>query len=142
MIRPLWAVVMGSTNKKKCQAYYSRALEWYPQFIRKPTPYGRVPLEIAVFVSACRRAYAAVVLKRDVMIRHESFATGEPDATISPTFPAISSRRSIRRRRQVSLTKDRTKVTVHGLFTACPQGCQRVLGTGSAIHRLSTACHR
>jgi len=52
MIRPLWAVVMNSTNKKKCQAYYSRALEWYQQFIRKAKPYWRVPLEIAVFVSA------------------------------------------------------------------------------------------
>jgi len=80
MIQPLWAVLTGPTNKKKCQAYYSRALQWSLQFIRKPTPYWRVPLEIAVFVSACCRAYAAVVLKREPMIRYESFATGEPVA--------------------------------------------------------------
>lgn len=54
----------------------------YQQFIRKLKLYWRVPLEIAVFVSAWILAYQCVVLKRELMISFESFSTGTPVETI------------------------------------------------------------
>ena len=54
----------------------------YQQFIQKLKMYWRVPLEIALFFSAWSVAYQSVVLKRELMIRYESFATGTPAATI------------------------------------------------------------
>jgi len=54
----------------------------YQQFIRKLKLYWRVPLEIAVFVSAWILAYQCVVLKRELLINFESFSTGTPVETI------------------------------------------------------------
>jgi hypothetical protein len=54
----------------------------YQQFVRKLKLYWRVPLEIALFVSAWVLAFELVGLKRDLMIRYESFVTGTPAATI------------------------------------------------------------
>ena len=54
----------------------------YQRFVRKLKMYWRVPLEIAVFVSAWFLAYESVVLKRELMIRYESFLTGTPVAAI------------------------------------------------------------
>jgi len=54
----------------------------YQQFIRKLKLYWRVLLEIAVFVSVWSLAFELMVLKRDLMIRYESFTSGTPAATI------------------------------------------------------------
>jgi len=54
----------------------------YHQFIRKLKFYWRVPLEIAIFVSAWILAYQCVVLKRELLIRLESSSTGTPVETI------------------------------------------------------------
>ena len=54
----------------------------YEQFIRKLKLYWRIPLEIAVFVSAWILAYQCVVLKRELLNRLESFSTGTPVETI------------------------------------------------------------
>jgi hypothetical protein len=56
--------------------------ELHQQFIRKLKMRWRVPLEIAMFVSVWFLAYEFVVLKRELMIRYESFSTGTPIATI------------------------------------------------------------
>lgn len=54
----------------------------YQQFMRRLKMHWRVPLEIALFVSVWSLAFAGVALKRDLMIRYESFRTGTPAATI------------------------------------------------------------
>lgn len=54
----------------------------YQQFIHKLKLYWRVPLEVAVFVSAWILAYQCVVLKHELMISFESFSTGTPVETI------------------------------------------------------------
>ena len=54
----------------------------YQQFIRKLKMYWRIPLEIAVFASIWALSFQAMVLKRDLMIRYESFVTGTPAATV------------------------------------------------------------
>ncbi|MCX7167957.1 MAG: hypothetical protein NTV11_17025 [Rhodocyclales bacterium] len=54
----------------------------YQRFIGTLKIYWRVALEIAVFVSVWFLAYESVVLKRELMIRYESFTTGTPVATI------------------------------------------------------------
>lgn len=54
----------------------------YQQFMRKVKLYWRVPLEIAVFVSAWILAYQCVVLKGELLISYESFSTGTPVETI------------------------------------------------------------
>jgi hypothetical protein len=54
----------------------------YQQFVRKLKMYWRAPLEIALFISAWILAFGLVGLKRDLMIRYESFVTGTPAATI------------------------------------------------------------
>ena len=54
----------------------------YQRVIRNLKTYWRVPLELAVFVGVWVLAYEAVVLKREVMIRLESFTTGTPVGTI------------------------------------------------------------
>jgi hypothetical protein len=65
----------------------------YQQFIRKLKMYWRVPLEIAVFVFGLEPRVPVNVLKRDLMIRYESFSTGNvPSRRSSPdrTNPAAS----------------------------------------------------
>lgn len=54
----------------------------YQQFIRKLKICWRVPLEIAVCVSVWFLAFECMLLKRELMIRYESFMTGTPAATI------------------------------------------------------------
>jgi hypothetical protein len=54
----------------------------YQQFIRKLKLYWRVPIEIAALVTVWSLAFALMVLKRDLMIRYESFTSGTPVATI------------------------------------------------------------
>jgi hypothetical protein len=54
----------------------------YQQFIRKLKLYWRVPIEIAAFVTVWFLAFELMVLKRDLMIRYESFMSGTPVATI------------------------------------------------------------
>ncbi|MEA3109494.1 MAG: hypothetical protein QOI88_4099 [Gammaproteobacteria bacterium] len=54
----------------------------YQQFIQKLKLYWRVPIEIAAFVTAWSLAFELMVLKRDLMIRYESFMSGTPVATI------------------------------------------------------------
>jgi len=54
----------------------------YQQFIRKLKMYWRAPLEIAVFVSVWFFAYESVLIKRELMIRYESYVTGTPAAAI------------------------------------------------------------
>jgi len=54
----------------------------YQQFIRKLKLYWRVPVEIAAFVMVWSLAFELMVLKRDLMIRYESFMSGTPVATI------------------------------------------------------------
>lgn len=54
----------------------------YQQLIGKLRAYWRVPIEIALFVAVLVLTYNFVVLKRDLMIRYESFMTGTPVATI------------------------------------------------------------
>jgi len=54
----------------------------YQRFIRNLRTYWRVPLELAVVVSVWVLAYQLVLLKRDLMIRYESLATGTPVSTI------------------------------------------------------------
>jgi len=54
----------------------------YQQFIRNLRLYWRVPLEVAMFISAWILAYQCVVLKRELMISFESFSTGTPVETI------------------------------------------------------------
>jgi len=55
----------------------------YQQFIRQLKLYWRVPIEIAAFVTVWSLAFELMVLKRDLMIRYESFMSGTPAATIS-----------------------------------------------------------
>jgi hypothetical protein len=50
----------------------------YQLFIRKLKMVWRVPLEIAVCVAAWVAAFLSMLLKRDLMIRYESFSTGTP----------------------------------------------------------------
>jgi hypothetical protein len=45
--------------------------------------YWRVPIEIAAFITVWSLAYELMVLKRDLMIRYESFMSGTPVATIT-----------------------------------------------------------
>jgi len=54
----------------------------YQQFLGKLKIYRRIPLEISLFVALWSLAYAAVALKRELMISYESFVTGTPTATI------------------------------------------------------------
>jgi hypothetical protein len=54
----------------------------YQQFIGKLKLYWRIPLEIALFISAWILAYQCVALKRELLIRFESFSTGTPVETI------------------------------------------------------------
>jgi hypothetical protein len=54
----------------------------YQQFIRQLKLYWRVPIEIAAFVTVWSLAFALMVLKRDLMIRYESFMSGTPAATV------------------------------------------------------------
>jgi UDP-N-acetylmuramyl pentapeptide phosphotransferase/UDP-N-acetylglucosamine-1-phosphate transferase len=54
----------------------------YQKFIRKLKLYWRVPIEIAAFVTVWSLAFELMVLKRDLMIRYESFTSGTPVATI------------------------------------------------------------
>jgi len=54
----------------------------YQQFIRKLKLYRRVPIEIAAFFTVWFFAFELMVLKRDLMIRYESFMSGTPVATI------------------------------------------------------------
>ena len=54
----------------------------FQKFMRKLKMHWRVPLEIAVFVSVWALSYQAMVLKRDLLIRYESFRTGTPVETI------------------------------------------------------------
>lgn len=54
----------------------------HQQFIRQLKMHWRIPLEIALFFGVCYVAYEAVVVKRDLMIRYESFTTGVPVETI------------------------------------------------------------
>lgn len=62
----------------------------YQQFLRKLKLYWRVPLEIAVFISAWILAFRSVVLKRDLMISYESYSTGAPVETIIARYNASS----------------------------------------------------
>jgi hypothetical protein len=54
----------------------------YQRFISTLKLYGRVPLEIALFVAAWALAYELVVLERELMIALESSRTGTPVADI------------------------------------------------------------
>jgi hypothetical protein len=54
----------------------------YQNVITNLKTYWRVPLEIAVFVGVWVLAYAAVVLKRELMIQLESLTTGTPLSAI------------------------------------------------------------
>jgi hypothetical protein len=54
----------------------------YQHFVRRLKFYWRVPLEIALFISAWVLAYQGVVLKRDLLISFESSSTGVPVETI------------------------------------------------------------
>jgi hypothetical protein len=54
----------------------------YQQFNRKLKLYWRVPIEIAAFFTVWFFAFELMVLKRDLMIRYESFMSGTPVATI------------------------------------------------------------
>ena len=54
----------------------------YQRFMRALRLYGRIPLEIALFVAVWLLAYELVVLKRDLMLTLESLRTGAPAATI------------------------------------------------------------
>ena len=54
----------------------------YQQFIRQLKLYWRVPIEIVAFVTVWSLAFELMVLKRDLMIRYESFMSGTPAATI------------------------------------------------------------
>jgi hypothetical protein len=54
----------------------------YQKFIRKLKLYWRVPIESAAFVTVWSLAFELMVLKRDLMIRYESFTSGTPVATI------------------------------------------------------------
>jgi hypothetical protein len=54
----------------------------YQRLIQKLKMVWRVPLEFAVFVSVWLLAFLSMLLKRDLMIRYESFSTGTPVETI------------------------------------------------------------
>jgi len=54
----------------------------WQQFVQKPKWYWRVPIEIAAFVAAWSLAFELMVLKRELLIRYESFVSGTPVATI------------------------------------------------------------
>src|SRR6185436_10796115 len=54
----------------------------YQRFIRKLRLYWRAPLEIALFVSTWFLADQCVELKRELLIRYESYSTGTPVETI------------------------------------------------------------
>jgi hypothetical protein len=54
----------------------------HQRFLQKLKIYGRIPLEIVVFVALWSVTYELVVLKRDLMILVESVTTGTPAATI------------------------------------------------------------
>jgi len=54
----------------------------YQKFIRKLKLYWRIPIESAAFVTVWSLAFELMVLKRDLMIRYESFTSGTPVATI------------------------------------------------------------
>jgi len=62
----------------------------YQQFIHKLKLYWRVPLEVAVFMSAWILAFLSVTLKRDLMISYESLSTGTPVETIITRYNASS----------------------------------------------------
>jgi hypothetical protein len=62
----------------------------YQRFIGTLKTYWRVPLELALCFSVWTLAYDSMVLKRDLMIRYESFSTGTPVATIIATQNASS----------------------------------------------------
>ena len=54
----------------------------YQEFIRKLKMAWRIPLEIGLFFAIWTVAYQFVVLKRELSIRYESYATGTPVETI------------------------------------------------------------
>ena len=54
----------------------------FQKLVPKLKTLWRVPLEIALFVSVWSLAYELMTLKRDLMIRYESFTSGTPVATI------------------------------------------------------------
>jgi len=54
----------------------------HQQFMRKLRIYGRLPLEVVMFVAVWFVTYEFVVLKRNLMIAFESLSTGTPTATI------------------------------------------------------------
>jgi len=64
--------------------------ESYQQFISKLKLYWRVPLEVALFMSAWILAFLSVTLKRDLMISYESLSTGTPVETIITRYNASS----------------------------------------------------
>ena len=54
----------------------------HQQFMRKLRIYGRLPLEVVMFVAVWFVTYEFVVLKRNLMIAFESLSTGTPTAVI------------------------------------------------------------
>jgi hypothetical protein len=62
----------------------------YQQFIGQLKMHWRILLEIALFFSIWTLCYEFVVLKRELMIRYESFMTGTPISTIVDTQNASS----------------------------------------------------
>ena len=56
--------------------------DFHQHLMRKLKIYGRVPLEIVVFVAVWFLSYEFVVLERNLMIAFESLTTGTPAATI------------------------------------------------------------
>lgn len=54
----------------------------YQQFVSRLKWYWRLPWELALFILASLLAFQAVEVKRELLIRYESFTTGTPVATI------------------------------------------------------------
>jgi hypothetical protein len=80
-----WLAVFGPPGFAVIAALKDRSPapgDLYQQLIGKLRAYWRVPIEIALFVAVLVLTYNFMVLKRDLMIRYESFMTGTPVATI------------------------------------------------------------
>lgn len=62
----------------------------YEQFVRSMNRFVRVVYEVCAFVVLWELAFRAMVLKRDLMIRYESYTTGVSTAQIIDTQNASS----------------------------------------------------
>jgi hypothetical protein len=68
----------------------SGGMDRYERFVRSMNRFVRVGYEVLVFVMIWELAFQAMVLKRDLMIRYESYTTGVSTAQIIDTQNASS----------------------------------------------------